>query len=204
MLAPGTKRTISRAAETAASATSTRKGRWPRNVLSQRNLRVAAALAARNGGPHLMLVNATIPPPGSFEVAASSREKTMKAVILTIVGLLLSSGLAYAADNPPVQGQPKGHPAVLTDIECNGVWKDAVSGGDMLPGDKAGGYISDFKQADADQDGNISQTEFKKACKKGWIKPEHAESAKMGKDEGSHSGDVGKTPPVESGKIQGQ
>jgi len=50
MLAPGTKRTISRAAETAASATSTRKGRWPRNVLSQRNLRVAAALAARNGG----------------------------------------------------------------------------------------------------------------------------------------------------------
>jgi len=126
----------------------------------------------------------------------------MKAVILTIVGLLLSSGLAYAADNPPVQGQPKGHPAVLTDIECNGVWKDAVSGGDMLPGDKAGGYISDFKQADADQDGNISQIEFKKACKKGWIKPEHAES--MGKDEGSHSGDVGETPPVESGKIQGQ
>src|SRR6185436_8594281 len=60
MLAPGTKRTISRAAETAASATSTRKGRWPRNVLSQRNLRVAAALAARNGGAHLMLVNATI------------------------------------------------------------------------------------------------------------------------------------------------
>jgi len=53
MLAPGTKRTISRAAETAASATSTRKGRWPRNVLSQRNLRVAAALAARNGGAHI-------------------------------------------------------------------------------------------------------------------------------------------------------
>ena len=149
-----------------------------------------------------MLVNATIPPPRSFEVAASSREKTMKAVILTIVGLLLSSGLAYAADNPQFRVNPRDIPPCSP--TCNGVWKDAVAGGDMLPGDKAGGYISDFKQADADQDGNISQTEFKKACKKGWIKPEHAESAKMGKDEGSHSGDVGETPPVESGKIQGQ
>ena len=131
----------------------------------------------------------------------------MKAVILTTVGLLLSSGLAYSADNPPQSPSGPssgGHPTVLTDTECNGVWKDAVSGGDMLTGDKAGGYISDFKQADADQDGNISQTEFKEACKKGWIKPEHAESAKMGKDEGTHPGGVGETPPVELGKIQGQ
>ena len=132
----------------------------------------------------------------------------MRALILT-VGLILGSGLAYAADNPPVQGQSpsgpsSGHPTVLTDTECSGVWKDAASGGDVLTGDKAGGYISDLKQADADQDGNISQTEFQQACKKGLIKPEHAESAKMGKDEGTHPGNVGQTPPVESGKIQGQ
>ena len=133
----------------------------------------------------------------------------MKAVIITTLGLLLSSGLAYAADNPPVQGQSpsgptSGHPTVLTDTECNGVWMDAASGGDVLTGDKAGGYISDFKQADADQDGKISQTEFKEACKKGLIKPEHAESAKMGKDVGTHPGGAGEAPPIESGKIQGQ
>jgi EF hand domain-containing protein len=133
----------------------------------------------------------------------------MKAVIITTLGLLLSSGLAYAADNPPLQGQSpsgptSGHPTVLTDTECNGVWMDAASGGDVLTGDKAGGYISDFKQADADQDGKISQTEFKEACKKGLIKPEHAESAKMGKDVGTHPGGAGEAPPVESGKIQGQ
>jgi hypothetical protein len=79
---------------------------------------------------------------------------------------------------------------------------DAVSGGDVLTPDKAAGYISDFKQADANQDGKISQTEFKEACKKGLVKPEHAESAKMGKDVGSHPGGVGEAPSVQSGKMQ--
>jgi hypothetical protein len=81
---------------------------------------------------------------------------------------------------------------------------DAASGGDMLTGDKAGGYISDFKQADTDQDEKISQAEFKEACRKGLVKPEHAESAKMGKDEPTHKGDVGESPPVESSKIPRQ
>ena len=74
----------------------------------------------------------------------------MKAVIITTLGLMLSSGLAYAADTQSPSGPTSGHPTVLTDTECNGVWMDAVSGGDVLTGDKAGGYISDFKQADAD------------------------------------------------------
>jgi hypothetical protein len=83
-----------------------------------------------------------------------------------ILGLMLSSGLAYAADTSP-SSPTTGHPAVLSYTECNGVWMDAAGGGDVLAGDKAGGYVSDFKQADANQDGNISQAEFKEACKKG-------------------------------------
>ena len=95
-------------------------------------------------------------------------------------------------NQPATQGQSpsgpiSGHPTVLTDTECNGVWMDAVSGGDVLTGDKAAGYITDFKQADTDQDGKISH-----------------ESAKMGKDVGTHPGGAGEAPPVESGKIQGQ
>jgi hypothetical protein len=39
---------------------------------------------------------------------------------------------------------------------------------------------------------------------KGLVKAEHQESGKMGKDEGTHPGGVGETPPVESSKIQGQ
>jgi hypothetical protein len=90
---------------------------------------------------------------------------------------------------------------VLTEIECSGVWKDAASGGDVLTGDKAGGYVTDFKQVDADQDGNLSQAEFSEACKKGLIKPEHAESAKMGKDIGTHPGTVGEKPELDTSKI---
>jgi hypothetical protein len=90
---------------------------------------------------------------------------------------------------------------VLTETECSGVWKDAASGGDVLTGDKAGGYVTDFTQADADQDGKISKAEFSEACKKGLIKPEHAESAKMGKDVGTHPGTVGEKPELDTSKI---
>ena len=91
---------------------------------------------------------------------------------------MLSSGLSYA-ESP---GGPKsGHPAVLTDAECNGVWTDAVeSGGDVLTRDKAAGYISSFAKADTNRDGKISQTEFRDACKKGLVRAEHAELARDG------------------------
>lgn len=125
----------------------------------------------------------------------------MKAIILAAVGVMLSSGLSYAKS----PGHPKsGHPTVLTDAECNGVWMDAVNGGDVLTRAKARGYITDFAKADANRDGKISQTEFREACKNGLVRAEHAESAKMGKDEGSHHGGVGESPSVKSGKMQGQ
>ena len=125
----------------------------------------------------------------------------MKAIVLATVGVLVSSGLSYAeSPNAPKSG----HPAVLTDAECNGVWKDAVSGGDVLTRDKAAGYISNFAKADANRDGKISQTEFKEACKKGLVRAEHAELAKMGKDEGTHHGGAGESPSVKSGKMRGQ
>ena len=124
----------------------------------------------------------------------------MKAVVTTTLGLLLSSGLAYAADTSP-SSPTTGHPALLTDTECKGVWMDAAGGGDVLAGDKVGGYVSDFKQADANQDGNISQAEFKEACKKGLIREEHMESAKMGKDVGTHAGTVGEKPELDTSKI---
>ena len=134
----------------------------------------------------------------------------MKAIMLTALALLLSSGLAWTAENPPVQGQSPNtpgseHPTALTDTQCDGIWDDAAGGNDMLTGDKAGGFFSDLKQADANQDGNISEAEFKAACKKGLIKAEHVGSAKMGKGEGTHPGAAGETPPpVESGKMEGR
>ncbi len=125
----------------------------------------------------------------------------MKAIVLATVGVLLSSGLSYA-ESP---GHPKsGHPTMLTDAECNGVWMDAVNGGDVLTRAKARGYITNFAKADTDQDGKISKAEFWEACKNGLVRGAHAESAKMGKDEGTHHGGVGESPSVKSGKMQGQ
>ena len=108
----------------------------------------------------------------------------MRVIILVTVGVLLSSRLSYAKS----PGGPKsGHPAVLTEIKCNGVWTDAVSGGDVLTRDKAAGYISSLAKADTNRDGKITQTEFREACKKGLVRAEHAEWAKMGKDKGNSS-----------------
>ena len=125
----------------------------------------------------------------------------MKAILLVTLGVMLSSGLSYA-ESP--RAPKSGHPTALTAAECNGVWHDAVSGVDFLTRDKAADYISDFAKADANRDGRISQTEFRQACKKGLVKAEHAESAKMGKDEGTHPGGAGDSPPVQSGKMRGQ
>ena len=125
----------------------------------------------------------------------------MKAIILATVGTMLSFGLSYA-ESP--RAPKSAHPAVLTAAECNGVWKDAVSGGDLLTRDKAAGYISDFAKADLNHDGKISRTEFREACRRGLVRAEHAESAKMGKDEGTHPGNAGESPPVQSAKMRGQ
>ena len=105
--------------------------------------------------------------------------------------------------NPPAVQSPDIPPCLL-DAECNGVWTDAVSGGDVLTRDKAAGYISSFAKADTNRDGKITQTEFREACKKGLVRAEHAELAKMGKDEGTYHGGVGESPSVKSGKIRGQ
>ena len=92
----------------------------------------------------------------------------MKAILLATVGVMLSSGLSYAE----FPSAPKsGHPAVLTNAECNGVWKDAVGGGDILTRDKAAGYISDFAKADANRDGKFHKPSLGKLAKRVWSEP---------------------------------
>ena len=136
------------------------------------------------------------------------RQTIISTLAVAALSLGLTGGVTFAAEKSPTAGTDaspsaatSGHPAVLTDTECHGIWMDAVSGSDILSGDKAGSYITDFKQADADQDGNISEAEFKEACKKGLIREEHMESAKMGKEEGTHKGSVGEKPELDTSKI---
>ena len=59
--------------------------------------------------------------------------------------------------------------AVLDDAACQSLWKVASPDGDTLSGDMALPYIVNFQMVDTDEDGKISDAEFKTACGKGWV-----------------------------------
>jgi hypothetical protein len=96
----------------------------------------------------------------------------MKTLTVSALALLLSAGYALAADpsssssSPSAAGQPS---AVLNDSQCQSLWGQAASSGDSLSSDQANSYITDFKRADANSDGKISQAEFNNACKLGLV-----------------------------------
>ena len=92
----------------------------------------------------------------------------MKTITLSALAFMLSAGYALAADpsNPTTPGHPS---AVLNDSQCQSLWSQAASSGDSLSSSQANAYITDFKRADANSDGKISQAEFNNACKLGLV-----------------------------------
>jgi EF hand len=98
----------------------------------------------------------------------------MKLTILTTTLLLCSASYAMAG---PGAGEPKepadpasGRPsAVLDDAKCTSVWSMTERDGDTLSEGKAAPFIVNFKMVDADNDGKITEAEFKEGCKKGLV-----------------------------------
>ena len=94
----------------------------------------------------------------------------MKLTILTTTLLLCSASYATAG---PGAGEPKepadppsGRPgAVLDDAKCTSVWSMTERDGDTLSEGKAAPFIVNFKMVDADNDGKITEAEFKEGCK---------------------------------------
>lgn len=103
----------------------------------------------------------------------------MKVTTLTTLAILLSSGYALAGAGAPVPDRPEGGPpsgrpsAVLDDAKCESVWQLTEREGDNLSEHKAAPYVVNFQMVDANDDGKISEDEFKAGCGKGWIQ-EHA------------------------------
>ena len=99
----------------------------------------------------------------------------MRTPTLATTLLLLGTGLSFAGAGAPVpEGSqtppPSGRPsAALDDANCESVWKMASPNGDTLAKDKAVPYVVNFQMVDADNNGSISQDEFKAGCGKGWI-----------------------------------
>lgn len=107
----------------------------------------------------------------------------MKIVMFTMVVTLFTATYALAGGGAPVPATPKGGPpsgrpgAVLDDAKCQSVWSMTEREGDTLSGDKAAPFIVNFKMVDANDDGKITQDEFKDGCKKGLVQEQASRPA---------------------------
>ena len=99
----------------------------------------------------------------------------MKFAILASTAILLSTGFAFAADtDASTAGRPTG---VLSQAECVATWHAAAGepltrfhrAHDRLVPVNARGIITNFQQADTNEDGKVSQDEFFEACKLGLV-----------------------------------
>lgn len=87
---------------------------------------------------------------------------------LATAALLLGTGYATARSaNTMTSGRPS---AVLSEAQCQKVWKRAVPDGDTLAKANASPFVVNFSQIDKNGDGTISSSEFKAGCGKGLIK----------------------------------
>lgn len=108
----------------------------------------------------------------------------MKLVTLTTALVLFGTGYALAG---PGSGEPKqpadsssGRPsATLDDAKCASVWSLTEREGDTLSEGKAAPFIVNFKMVDANNDGKISEAEFKDGCAKGLVQEASAEGSQQ-------------------------
>jgi hypothetical protein len=73
-----------------------------------------------------------------------------------------------AASDKPASIYGTGPP--LDYAECARAWAMASRTSSPVPFEKAEPYVLDFTVIDVDRDGNISEQEFKDACRNGWVK----------------------------------
>ena len=99
----------------------------------------------------------------------------MKFAAFASLIILLGAGSASAADtDAATAGRPN---AVLSEANCLAAWHRAAGeeqtrfhrGHDRLLPVNARGIVTNFQQADADEDGKVSQAEFLAACKLGVV-----------------------------------
>ena len=99
----------------------------------------------------------------------------MRITVLATAIILLGAGSAFAADTDSgTAGRPT---AVLSEVDCVAAWQTAAGaestrfhrGHDALSPALAKGIVTNFQQADADNDGSISRAEFTQACKLGLV-----------------------------------
>lgn len=99
----------------------------------------------------------------------------MNVAALASVVILLGAGAAFAADTDAgTSGRPT---AVLSEANCVTAWHN-TAGDELarfhqdhegLSPAAAKGIVTNFQQADTDNDGKVSRAEFLEACKRGLV-----------------------------------
>ena len=107
----------------------------------------------------------------------------MKRATCAALTIMLSASSAFAGAGAPVPEKPEGGPpsgrpgVILDDAKCEAVWNMTQREGDMLSEGKAAPFIVNFKMVDTNNDGKITQDEFKEGCKKGLVQEEASRPA---------------------------
>jgi hypothetical protein len=93
----------------------------------------------------------------------------LTASVAVLSGLLLA-GPAFAQTGTSPSTAPKGA-VKMSQSDCDAAWKrlDTASTGSVAQA-QATASVSDFKSADANSDGKLSQAEFRQACDKGLVR----------------------------------
>ena len=99
----------------------------------------------------------------------------MKFTVFASLIILLGASSAFAADiDAGTAGRPGG---VLSEVDCVAAWQSAAGdeltrfhrNHDGLIPVNARGIVTNFQQADTDNDGIVSRAEFIQACKLGLV-----------------------------------
>jgi hypothetical protein len=110
----------------------------------------------------------------------------MRSVVLASVYLVMAAGSALAgpgSGDPQTPGDPEaGRPTqVLDEAKCEEVWNQTDREGDTLVMGKAAPFVVNFALVDTDDDGKLSEGEFKEGCKKGLVQESASEQQPAGK-----------------------
>jgi EF hand len=85
-----------------------------------------------------------------------------------IVAAVVLGGLAYAQTTPAPK--PGGGAMKLSQAECLSLWNrlDTAKSGSITAA-QARPHVTDFKAVDANNDGKLSETEFRTGCERGQV-----------------------------------
>jgi hypothetical protein len=116
-------------------------------------------------------INGNLSPLARFSLhAVEIRLNVQRSKRMKIAGSILAAAIVALAVPAVAQTTPGSGAAKMSAAECTAAWTklDAAKSGSVSQA-QAQGTVTDFKTADANSDGKLTQAEFTAACNKGLV-----------------------------------